>query len=127
VTWTPEALDALVRTCDTTIAPRLRWAVQRRDRVAVAELLESLDVIELRALAVVLAAQSPRIMSRPDDGVFDEVAISRACNGERIELTRAEKAAAVKALHARGLTTGEIAHRLGTNPSTARKLMGEAA
>lgn len=120
-------LDDLVQTYMTGLVPHVRWAVQRRDKAVLAELLEPLDVIQLRTLIVVLAKQTPTMRSRPDDGVVDDVAIARAIAGARVELTRPEQLAAVRVLKGRGHTPAEIANRLHTNVSTVRKLLQEVA
>ena len=43
---------------------------------------------------------------------MDEIAVERACRGERTELTRVERREAVRRLTAKGLTDSAVARRL---------------
>jgi non-ribosomal peptide synthetase component F len=54
---------------------------------------------------------------------LDEVAITRACRGERVELTRPERREAVRRLHARGCGLGTIANRLNMNEAQIRVVL----
>lgn len=118
--------DALAELHATTTAPWLAWAVHTRDAALVAELLEPLDRQGLYALAVALASQVPRPRTRPDDGVVDEVAVERAADlFERVgPLTRAERAAAVRLMSARGIPNKHIMSRLGVSGSTLVRIRG---
>jgi len=118
-------LDDLAAWHASYTAPYLAWAVAHHDRELIAELLEPLDIINLRALAVVLAAQVPRPNTRPDDGVIDEVAVRRAAAGEhRGPLTRAERIAAVRLMHQQGARRDLISRRLGVSWATIGRILG---
>ena len=118
-------LDDLADWHASYTAPYLAWAVACHDRELIAELLEPLDIINLRALAVVLAAQVPRPRTRPDDGVVDEVAVRRAAAGEhRGPLTRAERIAAVRLMHQQGARRDLISRRLGVSWATISRILG---
>ena len=56
-----------------------------------------------------------------DPLLIDEVAVERACRGERVNLTRRERRAAVAKLTARGAGVGEIAEVLRMAGSTVLK------
>ena len=66
-----------------------------------------------------------------DPGLIDEVAVERAVNGRRVELSPAERRAAIATLLGRGMTPGRISTLLGLNHSTvtreARDLLSTAA
>ena len=64
---------------------------------------------------VVVEFELPREVE-VDPTYLDEIAIERACQGHRVVLTKAERAAAVARLAAKGLTAGQIADRLHTRP-----------
>jgi hypothetical protein len=51
---------------------------------------------------------------------LDEVAITRACRGERVELTHPERREAVRRLRASGTGLGAIANRLRMNEAQIR-------
>jgi len=55
---------------------------------------------------------------KPDPMLVDEIAVERACRGERIQLNRAEKAVAIERLNRRGLGSRAIAERLGVSART---------
>lgn len=118
-------LDDLAAWHASYTAPYLAWAVACHDRELIAELLEPLDIISLRALAVVLASLVPRPGTRPDDGVVDEVAVRRAAAGEhRGPLTRAERIAAVRLMHQQGVRRDLISRRLGVSWATIGRILG---
>lgn len=50
---------------------------------------------------------------KPDPKLIDEIAVERACRGDRVTLTLAERRAAVKLMTKRGLSRRVIAERLG--------------
>ena len=51
---------------------------------------------------------------------LDLIAVEYALNGEPVALTTAERIHAARLLAGRGLTTGAIAHQLGTSTDTIR-------
>ena len=55
---------------------------------------------------------------KPDPLHVDEIAVERACRGERIPLNRAELTAAIERLNRRGLGSRAIAERLGVSART---------
>jgi hypothetical protein len=58
-----------------------------------------------------------------DPGLVDEVAVERACAGERVRLTREELRAAVVVLRARGWSCPRIAARLGRDDTSVRRIL----
>lgn len=124
---TTDELEELAQAYAVTIAPRLAFAVHTKNATAVADLLESLDGIRLRALAVVLASHIPQPRTRPNDGVVDEVAVARAVAGEDIPLSRPEREEVVRRLVARDTTFTEIGRRLHMSTASVRKVLEEAA
>lgn len=46
------------------------------------------------------------------DPIVDEIAVERACNGDPVTLTVAERAEAVRLMTAKGMTARQIAERL---------------
>ncbi len=56
----------------------------------------------------------------------DVIAIERACSGEPVKLSRAEKLEAVRVLLERRLTPTQIAERLRLNGTTANRLVAKA-
>lgn len=114
--------DALAQRYGATIAHRLRWAVHKSNAAEVAALIEPLDGQQLRTLAVVLASQASRPRSRPDDGEVDEVAIDRAIDGQHVELTPAEKRAAVQLMRSRGYSRNDTAVALRMSSDTLKTL-----
>lgn len=124
---TTDELEELAQAYAVTIAPRLAFAVSNKDAPAVADLLEDLNGIQLRALAVVLASQIPQPRTRPNDGVVDEVAIARMAAGEEEPLSRPERAELVRLLASQGVTWTEIARRLHMSTTSVRKILEEAA
>lgn len=94
----------------------LRWL---RDQLGTDQ---QAPVSEAERLLFVLGAAVPttdwlrltqwtRPTSDPND--IDEIAVERACHGDRVTLTRAERRAAVHRLTKRGLSGPQIAERLG--------------
>lgn len=124
---TTAELEELAQAYAATTALRLRWAVHNEDGAEIADLIETLDMQELRTLVVVLAAQASRPRSRPDDGVVDEIAIARALTGERVQLTHAERIAAVKILRLRGHSKADIARCLHMSVDTLKTLLAKVA
>lgn len=120
-------LESLAQSYAVTLAPHLAFAVHQGDATQVAELLQPLDVVQLRTLAVVLAEQIPRPRSRPEDGVVDEIAVARAAEGEQVPLTRAERVAALQLMRLRGHTRAEISRRLRMSGATVKKLLEDAS
>lgn len=51
----------------------------------------------------------------------DPIAVERACAGDRVRLTRAERRTAVATLHGRGLTARTISTRLGITPRSVQR------
>lgn len=51
----------------------------------------------------------------------DEIAVARACHGEPVELTVAERGEAIRRLSRQGLPAREIALRLRMNPRTVQR------
>lgn len=68
-------------------------------------------------------AAPPRAFTRPDDGVVDEVAIERACDGHPIQLTPTERTTAVRHLASRGIEVSQIAKRLHMHPSRVGEVL----
>jgi hypothetical protein len=62
-----------------------------------------------------------------DPSDVDEVAVNRACTGEAVRLTRYEVWAAVDGLRDRGLSTGQIAARLGRDDTVVRRILAGLA
>jgi DNA-binding CsgD family transcriptional regulator len=60
-----------------------------------------------------------------DPAYLDAIAIERACAGERLRLTDAERRAAVMVLVDRGYSVTRIARRLHLSQATARALLAE--
>ena len=58
-----------------------------------------------------------------DRTLVDEIALDRACAGERVRLTRSELRAAVARLAATGLCCSQIAGRLGRNHTTVSRIL----
>lgn len=63
----------------------------------------------------------------PDDGVVDEIAVARACDGHQVPLTRAERREAVLTLRGRGCGTREIMRRLQMASATVKELLDQSA
>lgn len=119
-------LDELAQRMAGIDAPWLAWAVHARDAALVAELLEPLTRQELYALAVALASQVPRPLTRPDDGEVDEVAVDRAAdlaNPRPGPLTRAERHAAIRLMVVRGVPWKQIVQRFGVNHAVIARLV----
>lgn len=104
-----EQREHLAQTLHATTAPHLVFAVDQRDTALVASLLTGLNWQQLAALCVVLAEQVPLPLSRPDDGIFDEIAVERAVAGDPVPLTTQERAAACRLMALRGDALGAIA------------------
>lgn len=120
---TVEDKDRLAEVLADSTVPWLTLAVHLGDAEMVAEQIEHLDRQELMALAVVLAARCPRPLMRPDDGEIDDIAVGRACRGEKVPLTRLERLAAVAILLDRRVTPNEISRRLHMSGSTTTRLI----
>ncbi|MDP9799025.1 hypothetical protein J2S43_007537 [Catenuloplanes nepalensis] len=71
---------------------------------------------------VVVEFELPREIE-PDRFYVDEIAVERACRGERVTLTRAERRAAVAALHDRGVTPTRIGRLLYMNDQQVRSAL----
>lgn len=112
-----EELECTAQQMHASTAPHLAFAVNQGDRTLVADLIEPLNRQELLALCVVLADMVPLPLSRPDDGVFDEVAVRRAMDGDPVPLTTVERAAACRLMALRGDALGTIARtfRMGVD------------
>lgn len=110
----------------SAVAPHLTHAVHLEDAERIADLLIPLDWQELVALAVVLAKQNPRPLMRPNDGVVDDIAVERACNGEPIPLNGPERIAAGRILAAQGIGPTEAAQLLHVAKTTAERLLNNA-
>jgi hypothetical protein len=118
--------DDLADLMASSVAPHLTHAVHREDEHAVADLLIPLDWQELVALTVVLAKRCPRPLVRPDDGVVDEIAVTRACAGEPIPLTGPERLAAGRILADQNIGPTEAAERLHIAKTVAERLLNLA-
>jgi len=66
-------------------------------------------------------ADSQPTVSHPAQDRVDEIAVERACHGERVKLTRPERALAVDKLTKRGLSRFAIADLLGITERTASR------
>jgi hypothetical protein len=119
---TAEQREELAETLASNTVPWLTYAVHMGDADTIANLLIGLDPQELMALAVVLASRCPRPLMRPDDGVVDEIAVARACAGERVPLSGPERVAAARALIAQGIGATKAAERLHVSGTTATRL-----
>ncbi|MET8140016.1 hypothetical protein ABZU32_06875 [Sphaerisporangium sp. NPDC005288] len=97
-----------------------------RQAVAIERLLTPLSVLELRALAVVLASLRRPQRTLPEDGIVDEIAVELAARGERVMLTKAERQAAAAQIVAWGHGPSEVAARLHVSGRTARTLYEHA-
>ena len=64
----------------------------------------------------------PVVAISDDEDLVDEVAVAAVLAGERVRLTPADRAAAVKSLHAQGLQDTEIAARLRCADETVRRI-----
>jgi hypothetical protein len=105
------------------LAPWLRFAVAQHDAGMVADLIADLDKQQLLALAVVLAADGPEPVSRPDDGLIDEVAVARAVSGERVALSPPEQVRAARVMQRRGVTWDEMQRVLRVSRCTLSRLL----
>jgi hypothetical protein len=105
------------------LAPWLRFAVAQRDAGMIADLIAGLDMQQLLALAVVLAADGPESMSRPDDGDIDEVAVARVVDGDRVPLSPPEQVRAARIMQRRGHTWDEMQRVLGVSRCTLSRLL----
>lgn len=123
---TVQQRDALAELMASSVAPHLTYAVHRKDAGKVEQLLVPLDWQELAALVVALADRCPYPLQRPDDGVIDEIAVERACKGEPIVLTGAERLAAGRILARRGVGPTEAAELLGVAKTVAERLLNLA-
>jgi hypothetical protein len=104
------------------LADELTWCVRRRDADTIGRLMLPLSVLELRALAIVLAASRQPRRTLPSDGIIDEVAVERAVAGEDLPLTRDERAAAAARLVAAGASAAQLSARLHVSGKTALAL-----
>ena len=114
------------------IAAQLRDRVREEDAEANAKwLTEQLpDPADWFRLNFVLAAAVPTsswlkltewTRPRHDPRLVDEIAVERACHGEKVPLTRVEMVAAVHRLSKRGVGLTEIAERLNLPPRTVSR------
>lgn len=120
---TREEKERLAEILADSTVPWLTYAVHTRDAEMVAEQLEDLDRQELMALAVVLAARCPQPLIRPNDGHIDDIAVARACTGEKVPLTRLERLAAVAVLLEWRIPHNEIGRRLHLPGKTTTRLI----
>ena len=116
------AREHLAQVLSSTVVPWLTYAVHRGDAAMVRDVLTGLDRQELYGLAVVLASRCRYPLVRPDDGVVDEIAVERACEGEPMPLTSAERLAAARLLLAQGIGPKEGGKRLGLDHTTVWEL-----
>lgn len=77
----------------------------------------------VRTDAVVAAEEDLPELPERDPDLVDDVAVERACAGDRVRLTRLELLAAVRRLRSRGVTYCAIAARLGRDPEALRRLV----
>jgi hypothetical protein len=110
----------------SNVAPNLTYAVHLEDDQTIAELLLPLEWQEMAALAVVLAKRCARPLMRPDDGIVDEVAVARACQGEPIALTGPERLEAGRLLAAQGIGPTKAAELLNVAKTVAERLLNNA-
>lgn len=111
------------------IAPRIGWGCGELDSLFSRKWLHRTTAERIAAVwADLHAVAGPSDLTRrraakadlwlppaPKDDTPDEAAILRACEGERVPLTMAEKYEAVRRLQARGFPYDEIERRLHTN------------
>lgn len=120
-----EDLDALADRM-RPVADALTRRVHNHSPKAVEALLGPLTLVEVRALAVVLAALRRPSRLLPEDGIVDDIAVERAIAGEQIPLTHRERTAVAAYITAHGGGPGEIAKRLGVSGTTAKSLYEHA-
>ncbi|WP_157254833.1 hypothetical protein [Nonomuraea typhae] len=106
-------------------ADALTWFVHTYQPAAVHRLLAGLNVLELRALAVVLAKLRRPRWSLPEDGIVDELAVEIAARGEQVALTKTERRRAAERIVAAGHSAAELGTRLHLSGSTALALYEE--
>lgn len=122
-----EGREVLAQRMARTTAPYLAFAVQQHDPALVETLLAPLTVQDLYALVVVLAEQAPTPRSRPEDGLFDEVAVKRAAAGDVVPLTLAERAAVIRRMDRRGVALRQIADHLHLSVQTVKTALAAPA
>jgi hypothetical protein len=115
---TVEQRDELAETLAVIDVPWITWAVHNRDSEVIADRLVPMTRQELMAMVIVLASRCRYPMVRPDDGIVDDIAIERACKGEPMPLTSAERLEAARLLLAQGIGPTEGAERLGLDHTT---------
>jgi hypothetical protein len=118
-----EEKESLAEILADSTVPWLTYAVHMGDAEMVAEHIEDLDQQQLLALAVVLAARCPQPLIRPNDGHVDDIAVERACAGEKVPLNRLERLAAVAVLLEWRLSHNEIGRRLHLSGNTTDRLI----
>jgi hypothetical protein len=117
--------DALVEAM-RPVADALTRHVHDHQAAAVERLLTPLGVIELRALAVVLASLRKPKRTLPEDGIVDEIAVELAARGEPVMLTKTERHAAAGQIVAWGHGPAVVAARLHLNGTEAKTLYEHA-
>lgn len=105
------------------VAEDVTGHVHRRDAEAVHQSLIGLDVMELRALVIVLASLRKPSRLRREDGIVDAIAVDRAAAGEAVILTKTERLLAAAQLVQQKLGVNEISERLGVSGTHARQLI----
>ncbi|MBB2742884.1 UNVERIFIED_ORG: DNA-binding CsgD family transcriptional regulator [Microbispora rosea subsp. rosea] len=113
--------EALVSAMQPIADDLVRYVHEYRP-TAVEQLLTPLGVVELRALAVVLASRRRPKRTLPEDGLVDELAVELAARGEQVTLTKTERELAAAQIVAWGHGPAEIAARLHINGTLAKAL-----
>jgi hypothetical protein len=116
--------DALAELVADRDAPYVAAAVHARDVEAFADRVWGLPRHELIVLVAVLAERWPAARSRPDDGVVDEVAVTRAIGGEPVPMSRSEREFAVKLMADRGANVTTISERLHLSGQAVNRILG---
>lgn len=104
------------------VADGLVYYVHTRHEPGCHALLDTLNLQQLHALAVVLAERVPPPAARPDDGIVDDVVVERAMRGERVSLTRTEQDEAARRMFASGAKVSEVATSLGMSGTKASNM-----
>lgn len=115
--------ETLAQQIAHTTAQHLAFAVRQRDRDLIEQLLLPLSRQELWTLAVVQADQAAPPLSRPEDGLIDDIAVERAAKGERLPLTKFERDQAIRKMARRGAARHVIAEHFRVSTKTVQRAL----